>query len=75
MWLAVLFPGISLMRHRRRTQGILFLLLQPTLVGWLIGVWVAMRNLKRQARRRYKSSSSNQVRLSLIIREGKNKRQ
>jgi hypothetical protein len=52
MLLTVLFPGLSLLFNRRPGLGGVFLLLQPTLVGWALGAVVAGRNLRRQRRRR-----------------------
>jgi hypothetical protein len=51
MLLAYLIPGLSLYTHRRQALGVLFLLLQVTVVGWVAGAWVAVRNLKRQRTR------------------------
>jgi hypothetical protein len=51
--LAFWLPGLSLWRNRRPKLGILFLLLQPTLIGWLIGIVVARRNVRRQRSRRW----------------------
>jgi hypothetical protein len=53
MLLAFLLPGLSLWRNRRPKLGVLFLLLQPTLIGWVIGLVVARRNVQRQRRRRW----------------------
>jgi hypothetical protein len=55
MLLTVLFPGLSLLLHKRPGLGVLLLLLQVTLVGWLIGVPLAARNLQLE-RRRYRRS-------------------
>ncbi|RZK36144.1 MAG: YqaE/Pmp3 family membrane protein [Hymenobacter sp.] len=51
MLLTVLFPGLSLLLHKRPRLGVLLLLLQVTLVGWLIGVPLAARNLLLERRR------------------------
>ena len=51
MLLMILFPGLSLLLHKRPGLGVLLLLLQLTLVGWLIGVPVAARNLRLERRR------------------------
>ena len=52
MWLAYIFPGISLFMNRRQGLGILFLLLQPTVIGWIIGAVVAVRRVRKLQRRR-----------------------
>lgn len=52
MLLAIFLPGVSLLRRRRPKLGILFLVLQLTLVGWLVGAFVAVKNEKRQRTRR-----------------------
>lgn len=52
MLLAYLFPGLSLAFNRRPGLGMLLLVLQPTLIGWVVGAPVAVKNLKRQRRRR-----------------------
>jgi hypothetical protein len=46
-----LLPGLSLYRNRRQTQGVVFMILQPTIIGCLIGILVAYNNLKRQRQR------------------------
>jgi hypothetical protein len=51
--LALWLPGLSLYRNRRPKLGLFMLLVQPTLIGWLVGILLARRNLKRQARRRW----------------------
>jgi hypothetical protein len=51
MLLALLLPGLSLYFNRRRTLGIWFTILQPTVLGWIVGAVLAARNLKRQRRR------------------------
>jgi hypothetical protein len=57
MLLTVLFPGLSLLMHKRPGLGVLLLLLllQVTLVGWLIGVPLAARNLRLERRRQRRS--------------------
>jgi hypothetical protein len=55
MLLTVLFPGLSLLMHKRPGLGVLLLLLQVTLVGWLIGVPLAARNLRPERRRQRRS--------------------
>ena len=55
MLLTVLFPGLSLLLHKRPGLGVLLLLLQVTLVGWLIGVPLAARNLRLERRRQRRS--------------------
>jgi hypothetical protein len=55
MLLTVLFPGLSLLMHKRPRLGVLLLLLQVTLVGWLIGVPLAARNLRLERRRQRRS--------------------
>lgn len=55
MLLTVLFPGLSLLLHKRPRLGVLLLLLQLTLVGWLVGVPLAARNLRREHRRQRRS--------------------
>lgn len=55
MLLTVLFPGLSLLLHKRPGLGVLLLLLQVTLVGWLIGVALAARNLRLERRRQRRS--------------------
>jgi hypothetical protein len=55
MLLTVLLPGLSLVLHKRPGLGILLLLVQLTLVGWLIGVPVAARNLRLERRRQRRS--------------------
>ena len=55
MLLTVLFPGLSLLMHKRPGLGVLLLLLQLTLVGWLIGVPLAARNLRLERRRQRRS--------------------
>lgn len=50
MLLTVLFPGLSLLLHKRPGLGVLLLLLQVTVVGWLIGVPLAARNLRLERR-------------------------
>lgn len=55
MLLTVLLPGLSLVLHKRPGLGVLLLLLQLTLVGWLIGVPVAVRNLRLERRRQRRS--------------------
>ncbi len=55
MLLTVLFPGLSLIMHKRPGLGALLLVLQVTLIGWLIGALVAARNLKRERRRQRRS--------------------
>lgn len=55
MLLTVLFPGLSLVLHKRPGLGLLMLLLQVTLVGWLIGVPLAARNLRLERRRQRRS--------------------
>ena len=57
MLLTVLFPGLSLLFNRRPGLGSVFLLLQPTLVGWVVGAVLAGRNLRRQRRRRRHSGA------------------
>jgi|GEM_PF-2149885 len=57
MWLAYIFPGISLFINRRRGLGILFLLLQPTIIGWIIGAVVAVHRMRELQRRRRRSVS------------------
>ena len=52
MLLAYLLPGLSLAFNRRPGLGMLLLVLQPTLIGWVVGAPVAIKNLKRQRRRR-----------------------
>lgn len=52
MLLAYLLPGLSLTLNRRLGLGMLLLVLQPTLIGWVVGAPVAVKNLKRQRRRR-----------------------
>ena len=52
MLLAILLPGLWLIRNKRRGLGILFLLLHLTLIGWIVGAVVAVRTLKRRQRRR-----------------------
>ena len=56
MLLTVLFPGLSLLFNRRPGLGGVCLLLQPTLVGWVVGAVLAGRNLRRQRRRRRRHS-------------------
>jgi hypothetical protein len=55
MLLTVLFPGLSLLLHKRPALGIFLLLLQVTLVGWFIGVPLAARNLRLERRRQRRS--------------------
>jgi hypothetical protein len=55
MLLTVLFPGLSLLLHKRPGLGVFCLLLQVTLVGWLIGVPLAARNLLLERRRQRRS--------------------
>ena len=55
MLVMVLFPGLSLVLHKRPGLGILLLLLQLTLVGWLLGVPLAARNLRLERRRQRRS--------------------
>ena len=55
MLLTVLFPGLSLLLYKRPGLGLLLLLLQLTLVGWLIGVPLAARNLWLERRRQRRS--------------------
>ncbi len=57
MWLAYIFPGISLFMNRRRGLGILFLLLQPTIIGWVVGAVVAVYRVRELQRRRRRSVS------------------
>ncbi|WP_162549677.1 hypothetical protein [Hymenobacter nivis] len=38
--------------NRRQGLGILFLLLQPTVIGWIIGAVVAVRRVRKLQRRR-----------------------
>jgi hypothetical protein len=52
MLLAYLLPSLSLAFNRRPYLGIFLLLLQPTLVAWIVGAPLAARNLKHQRRRR-----------------------
>jgi hypothetical protein len=52
MLVAYLLPGLSLALNRRPGLGLLLLVLQPTLIGWIVGVPVAVKNLQRQRRRR-----------------------
>ena len=52
MLLAYLLPGLSLAFNRRPYLGVLLLLLQPTLIAWIVGAPLAARTLKRQRRRR-----------------------
>ena len=52
MLFAYLLPGLSLAFNRRLGLGILLFVLQPTLIGWLVGASMASKNLKRQRRRR-----------------------
>jgi hypothetical protein len=52
MLLAYLLPGLSLAFNRRPGLGMLLLVLQPTLIGWVVGAPVAVKNLRRQRRRR-----------------------
>jgi hypothetical protein len=52
MLLAYLLPGLSLAFNRRPGLGMLLLVLQPTLIGWVVGTSVAVKNLRRQRRRR-----------------------
>jgi hypothetical protein len=52
MLFAYLLPGLSLALNRRFGLGLLLLVLQPTLIGWIVGVPVAVKNLQRQRRRR-----------------------
>lgn len=52
MLFAYLLPGLSLYFNRRKPLGVLLLILQPTLLGWLVAIPLAVRNLKRQRRRR-----------------------
>lgn len=52
MLFAYLLPGLSLAFNRRPGLGVLLLVLQPTLVGWLVGARLAVHNLRRQRRRR-----------------------
>jgi len=53
MLLATLLPGLSLLNNRRKWQGVLFLLLQPTIIGWIWGAIYARKNLRRQRSRRW----------------------
>jgi len=55
MLLIILFPGLSLILHNRPKLGALLLLLQLTLIGWLIGMPLAARNLKLERRRQRRS--------------------
>lgn len=55
MWLAFIFPGISLFMNRRRGLGVLFLVLQPTVIGWLVGAVVAVRRVRELQQRRRRS--------------------
>ena len=55
MLLTVLVPGLSLVLHKRPRLGILLLLLQLTLVGWLLGMPLAARNLRLERRRQRRS--------------------
>ena len=52
MLFAYLLPGLSLAFNRRPGLGMLLLVLQLTLIGWVVGVPMAVKNLKRQRRRR-----------------------
>ncbi|MGI4742598.1 MAG: hypothetical protein ACRYG7_46155 [Janthinobacterium lividum] len=52
MLLAYLLPGLSLAFNRRPGLGMLLLVLQPTLIGWIVGAPVAAKHLRRQRRRR-----------------------
>ena len=52
MLLAYLLPGLSLAFNRRPGLGMLLLVLQPTLIGWVVGASVAVKNLRWQRRRR-----------------------
>lgn len=60
MVLAILLPGLSLLLNRRQAQGILFLLLQITIVGWAIGSFVAVKNFRHQQLRHRRRSSSSE---------------
>lgn len=55
MILIVLFSGLSLLFCKRPKLGIILLLLQITLVGWLIGVPLAAHNLLLERRHRRRS--------------------
>jgi hypothetical protein len=55
MVLMVLFPGLSLLLHKRPALGVCLLLLQLTLVGWIVGVPLAARNLTLERRRQRRS--------------------
>jgi hypothetical protein len=52
MLLAYPVPGLSLLKRRRPKLGILFLLLQFTIINWVIEIFIAARNEKRQHTRR-----------------------
>jgi hypothetical protein len=61
MWLACLFPGISLLMNRRPGLGTLFLLLQPTIIGWVIGAVVAVYRVRELQQRRQRVSIISQA--------------
>ena len=52
MWFAILLPGLSLYFNRRKALGVWLLFLQPTLIGWVVGAFIAVPNLKHRRRRR-----------------------
>jgi hypothetical protein len=56
MLVAYLIPGLSLLMNKRRTLGLLLLVLQPTILGWLVGAFIARKNLllQRYRRRRHR---------------------
>jgi hypothetical protein len=65
MLLTVLFPGLSLLLHKRPGLGMLLLFLQLTLVGWLLGVPLAARNLKQERRRQRRSGQRRRASTTL----------
>lgn len=52
MLCAYLLPGLSLAFNRRPGLGLVLLVLQPTLLAWVVGAPLAVKNLKQQRRRR-----------------------
>jgi hypothetical protein len=52
MLFAYLLPALSLALNKRPALGLFLLVLQPTIVGWIIGILIAPKNLRRQRRRR-----------------------
>ena len=67
MLLAYLIPGLSLIGNGRFLLGLFMLAAQFTVIGWPIGIYLAVNNLNdRKAERRHREliavASANQVR-------------